>query len=331
MNLINGQRQSATKIFLDTARVRDNLTIWSETTVDRIIFEGVRAIGVAVLRESRELIVSGNMIILCAGTYCTPTILMRSGIGCSKELEQQGITTVVDLPGVGANLIDHAQCYIAVNATAGTVSYPVPCAQVLLKYSASCMGYTNDMQLSILNWVDLREFSPELVERTSNHSTFMFMVQLEHPLARGKVSLRSSDPNDLPLVELNYCGDVKDIAKLREGIRLSWRILHSPMIKPYVNKIVNIEDHVLAENDLLDRFIRENVLTAHHPMGTSRMGCSSDSLTVVDQYGRVHKTEHLWIADASIIPIALRANTNLTCLAVGEKISDFLKSGLNLE
>ena len=180
------------------------------------------------------------------------------------------------------------------------------------------------MQLSLLNWVDLEKFAPQIVAEVSNQDVFTIMVQLERPIARGRVILQSSDPAVLPLVELDYCAEEEDLFRLREGLRLGWKILEGTQLQPFVRGVVGLREEDINDDERLNQYIRTHVLTSHHPIGTARMGLIDDTDAVVNSHCQVFGTQQLWVGDASIIPVPLRANTNLTCFAIGERISKLL-------
>jgi choline dehydrogenase len=322
MNMIEGIRQSAALAYLNNARGRGNLTLMSNTLVDKILFDGLTAIGVQCANSNKSIY--GRNIVISAGTYATPAILIRSGIGSQSKIQELGIVPIADLPGVGQGLMDHPQCYIAVEANPGTCNAHVPCAQVLLRYTASGSSYLNDLQLSLLNWVDLVKLDHTLAQESTTDEIFMMMTQLERPIITGTVQVKDKSPHVLPTIHLDYCANCEDMRRLREGVRLGWEILHSSKLVTYVRRILGITDTIIKSDALLDQYIRNHILTSHHPMGTARMGPSNDKSTVVDHFGRVYGTKNLRCADASIIPVPLRANIHLSCMVIGEKMSDLI-------
>jgi choline dehydrogenase len=155
---------------------------------------------------------------------------------------------------------------------------------------------------------------------------------LQRPRSRGRLTLRSANPDDQPNIELNYLADPEDMRRMIDGMRLAWRILHQPAVaagwqRPIVSATGQLLDEATVTSDsaLMD-FIRNNCSTVYHPVGTVKMGPASDSMTVVDQYCRVRGAEGLRVVDASVMPNIVRANTNLTCIMIGERVADWMRA-----
>jgi len=327
MNLINGIRQSMARCYLSTVRRQSNLHIRSNTEVHRILFDGTCARGVELTDGSQ---VHADRIILCSGTYANPSILLRSGVGSVDELAPIGVEPIVPLPGVGKGLYDHPQCFVAAETCDNLVPDRTPCAQALLRYTSATARRTNDLQLSLLNYVDMDHFSPELADKVESHSALMLMTQLEDPVASGSVSILSKEIGGTVRIELDYCSEPDDLRRLREGIALAWNIANSPDFSPHISGVLNLDNGTVNDVERLDNFIYNNVATGHHPVGTCKMGKRSDSSSVVDAQGRVLGANGLWIADASVIPFPVRANTNLTCIVLAEIVAGCLRRSTTL-
>jgi choline dehydrogenase-like flavoprotein len=333
-NVRDGTRVSSAIGYLGAARNRLNLTIRGGCLVKRVVLENGRAIGVEVEVGGEAQQVYGKRITLSAGAIASPAILMRSGIGPRAELERHQIRTVVDAPGVGANLIDHPRVPTMVNLSSEAIersanthhSYP----SVLLRYTASGSEEFNDMQLWLQPLVDWAMTG--LPVDPSTHPKLLLFPSLQRPHSRGRITLRSASPNDQPNIELNYFTDPEDMRRMVDGMRLAWRLLHHPALATgWEGRVVGdgrqfLDQTTMDSDSALQDFIRNNCGTLFHPVGTARMGASNDKLAVVDEYCRVRGLEGLRVVDASVMPNIVRANTNLTCIMLGERAADWMRA-----
>jgi choline dehydrogenase len=252
---------------------------------------------------------------------------MRSGIGPRKQLEAHGIDVLLDQPAVGANLIDHQQTGVSLIPRPGVCSMDNPLVQLLGRYTAHGSGQFNDMQLFPVNHVDLTQF-PEMMAALGGHPMlFTVATGLQRPNSRGSLSLASADCHVQPVLDLNYFADEEDMRRMVAGMRLCWEIANTPAVRAMSEGIVMLTQEVVDNDEALAEFIRMTASTIFHPVGTCRMGPESDPDAVVDQYCRVRGVEHLRVVDASIMPNIVRANTNLTCMMIGEHVADLVKTG----
>ncbi len=334
-NLRDGIRVSTAIAYLGPARNRLNLTVRGGCVADRVIIENGRVAGVEVQIEGKVNRVDGKRLTLCAGAFASPAILMRSGVGPRAELERHGIRTLVDAPGVGGNLIDHP----SVTTLAALSSDALKQApqtdhsrfSVLLRYTAGGSTEFNDMQLYLMPLVDLAmwpgapfppEFPPPL----------MATCVLQRPRSRGKLRLRSVDPMKQPDIQLNYFDEPEDMRRMIDGLRLGWLLMYTPEIAlGWQGPIAGMAGQTLDQatidsNDALADFIRGNCTSIGHPVGTAKMGPDSDREAVLDQYCRVRGVENLRVVDASVMPNIVRANTNLTCIMIGERVADWMRA-----
>ena len=332
-NVRDGIRVSTAIGYLAPARNRLNLTIRAGCLAKRVAIENGRAVGVEVEAGGATQLVDGRRIILSAGAVASPAILMRSGIGPRAELERHGIRPVVDAPGVGANLIDHPRVVMtadlsseAVRLSEGT-HHSRPSA--MLRYTASGSNEFNDMQLCLGPYVDWM-MSGIPVKPGTNPKLLVFPA-LQRPRSRGRMTLRGANPDDQPNIELNYLADPEDMRRMLDGMRLAWRVMHQSAVAagwqgPIVGEAGQLLDHATVASDsaLID-FLRNNCTTTYHPVGTVKMGPANDSMAVVDQYCRVRGVEGLRVVDASVMPNIVRANTNLTCIMICERVADWMK------
>jgi choline dehydrogenase len=308
-NEVDGVRQSAALTYLLPARTRPNLTIRSSVLVDRILFAGCRAVGVE-LAASRETIEAAQ-VILAAGAYGSPAILLRSGIGPADDLLPLGIPVVAELPGVGRNLAEHP--FVAINFGAGTRAEQLPWFQVLLTCRSSAAGAGHDLQVF-----------PAGPVAHPDGSFFGFFTALVKPLSRGRLRLRSADPGTAPEIDLGYFSHPADLPRLIEAVRIAHRLAQTPPLAGMVGAELTPELAIGRSDAELAAGIRARVETYHHPVGTCRMGPASDEAAVVDQRGRVHGVAGLSVIDASIMPTIPAANTHLPTLLVAERCAAWL-------
>ncbi len=307
-NVIDGVRWNAAFAFLDPARSRPNLIIQADTLVDRVKFEGTTARAVVANRSGRTEEVGARNIILAAGTYLSPAILVRSGIGPAEELERLGVDPIVDLPGVGMKLRDHPM--VDITFEAGQAFEPAVSGfqDVLLKARSSrCSDEHWDVH--VLLFVD----APD----NGGQTQIILSVGLVESTSVGEIRVRSRDPEVLPdLVQPFSTLSDHDVAVLVEGVELIRRLVRSRALGRSLVK--ELEPGHTGD---LENWIRTNAAGYWHPVGTCRMGPSGDPEAVVDATGRVHGTEGLGVADASVFPTAPRANTNLPTIGIAEFIA----------
>jgi choline dehydrogenase len=324
-NGTDGVRISTAIGYLHPTRGRPNLTIRPHCLVDRVVFEGRRAVGVEIECDGQREEVRGRRITLSAGAVASPAILLRSGIGPADDLRALGISVLVDRPGVGANLIDHPLTNVMYVPKPGVYSPEMPFIQVFIRYTAAGSAERNDMQLYITNGLDCTAI-PGLEEVTGAPIVFTLSPSLQRPRSRGKLALASADPHVQPTLTLNYLADLEDMRRMVEGVRLAWEIGKTPAISAFAERLVILTDEMIASDAAVEGYLRETVGTIFHPVSTARMGPDGDPGAVVDQRCRVRGVEGLRVVDASIMPNIVRANTNLTCIMIGERAADWMRA-----
>lgn len=323
-NVRDGQRVSTALAYLADARSRPNLTILSRTLVDKVVMDGLRATGVDVVADGRTQRFNADRVVLCAGALQTPPVLMRSGIGPAAALEKFDIEPMHDLPGLGSNLIDHPAVAIWLVPKPGLCKEGDDLHQVMLRMSSRGGQQRNDLQLYMLNSVRTSQF-PELATALGTPLAMAVSAMLAKPQSRGFVTLASRDPHESPRVTLNLASDPQDMQVLMEGVRQAWSIIQSQPLASHVVRVFAWNQRIMDDDRLLQRAISTFVRGSWHPVGTARMGPSSDPLAVVDQHGAVHGCSRLHVADASIMPTIPRAPTNLTCVMIGEMLAAKLR------
>ena len=318
-------RLSTAITYLLPARDRQNLTVRPHCLVDRVLVEDDRLLGLEFAAGGKCESAYARRITIAAGAIGTPAILLRSGIGPKEAVLGLGIEPVVDLPGVGANLIDHPVTRLLLVPKPGSCDLETPLAQVVLRYTAPGSNEFNDMQQVIFSHVDVARIGGEqAVKAVGAPLAIGLPVALERPHSRGRLSLASRDPHVHPLVELNYTADPEDLRRLVEGVRLAWQVAHEPELARHVERIALLSDETMGSDEALRTYVRATVATQFHPCGTARMGPTGDPMAVIDQYCRVRAIPNLRVADASIMPTIPRANINLTCIMIGEHVADWM-------
>ena len=324
-NTIDGVRISTALAYLDTARHRLNLTVRANVTARRIVFEGKRAVGLEVESGDERFTIEGDQIILSSGAIGSPHLLLLSGIGPAEQLNSVGVNVVHDLPGVGKNLRDHPNATTLFRAKGERPDVQAPVIQVGLRYTVEGSFLRNDMQISPTLLTS--EHRPVQVEITDDSNYIGISAGLQLALASGELRLTSPDPNVQPFLDYRYLTDPFDRERMRKAVRVAIRLAERPAFKDLVIERVSPTDADLASDDALDDWLMRYTGTSHHVSCTCKMGPASDPMAVVDQYGWVHGLEGLRVADASIMPDCIRANTNATTIMIGERIADWAKEG----
>ena len=295
VNALGAVRWNTSFAYLDVARPRPNLTIAAETLVDRIEIDGGRAVGILTDRGRFE----AHTVIVAAGAYGSPAVLLRSGVGPARDLARLGIAPVSSLP-VGQGLADHPGVGVEWAAAAAHVPERGPVFATSLIVRARSSSCPED------SW-DLH-FLPWLEQEADGWRTSA-VVYLLKPDSRGSVTLRSTDPRDPPLIDHGFLTERHDHDRLESGVELLRRLAEE----------AGAGEEIRPGNlDPLDAYLQREVRGIFHPTGTCAIG------KVVDPRGAVLGVDGLFVADASIAPTIPRANTNLTAVAIGERIADWL-------
>jgi len=325
-NVRNGLRYSTAKAYLENALGRNNLTLLTDATVDRVDVTNGAASSVTLLKNGVVQNMGADRIIISAGAINTPQILMRSGIGASTLLDKHGIKTTIDLPGVGENLMDHAAVGIWMIPQQGLCKSNEEIHQVMLRYASTQGSSPNDMALFMLNSVETSQF-PELKTALGVPLAMAISAVLGKPKSRGKVEISAADVNAKPNVYLNLCSEQSDIQKLCEGVRKAWQIIHEQGFHKHVDRIFAWNNRILENDKLLSETVTTFVRGSWHAAGTAKMGIDRDNMAVVNENGLVHGSSNLYVADASIMPTIPSTPTNLTCIMIGEVLANRLARG----
>lgn len=311
VNAVGGMRMSAAMTYLAQARTRANLTLLADTLVDRVLIEGGRASGV-VLADGR--IVRSSRVVLAAGAYGSPAILLRSGVGPADELHALGIRLHADLGAVGANLQEHPG--ISVIWPLATQQQPQPQSQPQgPRFQIVATWASGSDEESDFDMQHLPAGTDEL---------FWISAAVMTPRSRGTVKLTSADPAAPPRIRLGLLDDPLDVARMIEGVRSARRI---GTTKPLDELAAGPEQWAgtgVDDDRELAKAVKSAAWTYHHASGTCAMGPNPAAGAVVDARGSVHGVEALTVADASIMPVIPSANTHLTTLMVAERIAEWL-------
>lgn len=329
LNNPNGIRWSTAIGYLGLSRHRLNLTIRPNVTVRRVIFDlsGVRprAIGVEAESGGETFVALADEVIMSAGAVASPQLLMLSGVGPEAHLREHGIKTIVDLPGVGQNLRDHPNFIIAWHTKPEVPLNTLgPRAQLTLRYTASGSKLENDMI------VYFNAVASERADRGGKRSQafgIQAVLGINLALGKGELKLSSSDCHDQPYIDFNYLDEEEDLRRAREGVRILAGFEGHPMLAELIDRRKTPLDSDLDSDAALDAWLRREVTTGQHISCTAKMGPADDEMAVVDQFGKVHGVDGLRVADASIMPDCIRANTNVTVMVIGERVADFIKAG----
>ena len=322
MNNPNGVRMSTALTYVNPNRHRLNLTIRANVRVHRILFEGQRAVGVQVESGGEEFQIEGEQIVLCAGAIASPQLLMLSGVGPAAELGSLGIPVVKDLPGVGKNLRDHPLVPVRVKVKDDFPLDPdAPRIQTVLRYTASGSDARNDMQIFPSS------FSTPLGGDPYDNEGIRVTCMMELAESAGELTLQSTDPDVQPHIDCRYLEADWDRERMREAVRIVLRLMDHEQFAGIYDGLISPTEADLVSDDALDNWMLREVCIGQHLSGTCKMGPDSDAMAVVDQYCRVHGIESLRVADASVMPDVIRANTNCTTIMIGERVAEWIRSG----
>jgi choline dehydrogenase len=327
----DGRRCSTSTGFLHPAMNRPNLTIETDVQAHRVLFDKGRAIGVAGARLNEELTFHAEReVILCAGAYNSPQLLMLSGVGPAGLLGMLGIEVVLDQPQVGQNLQDHALVPLVYTHSVPISLLVANQPQYLEEFMTSGTGpltangpesggfvrTRSDLPAPDVEFLGAPVMFADSGLGTPTHHSFSFGPSMLTPRSRGSVMLASDEPTAKPKISHNYFAEEADLDSAVEATRIGMRIARQKALERYT------EDHFEppaseSDRDLRD-YIRHYAHSIFHPAGTCAMG------TVVDADLRVAGVEALRVVDASVMPTLPRGNPNAPTIAIAEKASDLI-------
>lgn len=337
------KRSSAVDAFLAPVRNNPLLTIETEATVTSLEMNGDQVTGVRYMQNgTAKQADAGKEVILAAGAYQTPKLLMLSGIGPEDELTRHGLKTVVALPGVGKNLQDHYECPV-VATTKGSFGYygqdrGWPMIKAGLQYLMfksgpvsttgveTCAFYDpdgNNDRPTIQMFCVPTVYLDRDVMGTEPGDGVTINSLLLRPKARGSVTLVSKDPFDNPIVDTQIFGHPDDLRLTMAAFRFARRVLDASPMRDLIEKEIFPGPDVTSD-DAVAAHCKRTVKTGYHPVGTCKMGRDSDQEAVLDLSLRVRGTRGLRVVDASMMPAIVSGNTNAAVMAAAGKAADLI-------
>ncbi len=353
-----GVRQSTAIAYL--ARPPANLHLLTGRQVARVTLQGARTTGLELV--GGEQIRARREVILCQGAFGTPHVLMLSGIGPAGQLAQHAIEVRADLPGVGANLLDHVD--VSMQYASGRMDLSLArhqrldrAAWLMARWLATGGGpgagaFFSAVLFHALDDPALPEFqvfmTPMVVDENltdgADEKTPLLQrlgrkllvrgrkvakpgvqidINLERPHSSGSVRLADADPRSAPVIDPNFFADARDLRQLRTAVGEMRRIMARPEIAQYLDGETG-PWRAARSADEIDAAIRATAYTGHHPSSTARMGSAADPMAVLDDRLRVRGVEGLRVCDASAMPTQITGNLNATVIAMAEKAADMI-------
>ncbi len=339
----NGHRSSAATAFLKPARKRRNLTVETRAHVTRVTLRGTVATGIEYLRGGEvQHAAAERAVIVSAGAFSTPQILMLSGIGPAEHLREVGITPVVDLP-VGRNLQDHLAVFLAfARREPGPFHHQLRFDRMAIGMVRAYLFGTGpatvvpgglhafiktrpELAVPDIEFMfrgvatEAQLWFPGIVDPMPDG--FAIRPALLHPDSRGEILLRSADPRAPMRIRYNFFSAPGDLPKLREGFRLAREIAYQKPLDRFRGAETAPGPDVQSDAEI-DAYIRRTALTAHHPAATCPMGIGPDA--VLDAEMKVRGIERLRVVDASAMPDLVGAHLNAAVLMMAEKAADMI-------
>ena len=311
------------------------------------MFEGARAVGVEYrqgddVRTAR----AAREVLVCGGTINSPQLLMLSGIGAPEELKAQNIAVNAALPGVGKNLQDHVAALVVYGRDGGgPVQRNLRVDRLALALAQGALfgtGFTTDLPGGLIGFVRtprakalpdaqllfiagplgagpyLPPFKPAFED------TFACRIVVLRPESRGTISLASADPTKHPHIRQNLLASDGDWQTLKSAVSMFDEIARQPALKPFIARQIMPGPNIKTD-DQFETFIRNTVVTTHHPCGTCKMGAATDDMAVVDPQLRVRGVEGLRVVDASVFPDIIGANINAAVIMMAERAADLIR------
>ena len=350
VSLKNGERSSVAVNAIEPAMKRQNLVVRQHVLVTRIGLEGQHATTVHWKDKSggSHAAKAQKEILLCAGALQSPQLLMLSGIGPAAHLREMGIEVKVDLPGVGSNLQDHAIVPMSWRMKAGTPSLnrslrgmgigvsilkymltkqgamAMPASEFAAWFSSDPSLPYNDIQIHGLPVTgDIEAYMHGGNYRTEAFPGMTMAPYQVRPYSRGELKLKSTNPEDLASVRMNYLHDERDRKALLYGVRMSSKIAQQPALAGLVEAQTRPAPSMQSDDELLD-WISMYMGSGHHASGTCRMGDAADLMAVVTPDLKVRGVTGLRVADASVMPHLVSGNTNAASVVIGDKAADLV-------
>jgi len=342
-----GRRCSAARAFIDPIRADPRLTLKCKAAVTRVLFEGLRAVGVEFVEakgRAVERVYADNEIILTAGAYASPKLLMLSGIGPADRLAELGIDVRANLPGVGQNMQDHNSVSLVARSRSACGYFGEDRGARMLKNGLQYLWFGSGPVAStsseVMAFVRTPEAGPEpnlqlycapvmvstpLLLPPNAHGLTL-IANLVTPQSRGSMRLRSSDPAAPPIIDPNYFGDLRDLRALIDGLRYLRTITDTAPMKRLIEQVLGPDPAIQSDGEL-GAYCKAVTTTNFHPVGSCRMGLDSDPSSVLTPKLKVRGVDGLRVFDASMMPCIISANTNAPVMAVADRAVDLMMTG----
>jgi choline dehydrogenase-like flavoprotein len=338
---VDGVRQTIADAYLTTeVRARANFSLRTGAQVTRVLVEDGRAVGLEVSVAGESIVLRARReIVLSAGTYNTPQLLLLSGIGPRAELEALGIDVVADIPAVGRGLRDHIYPHVYTSAAAGVGgSVPLDLSDTAVQtwlethggpasfftengvaWASREPGTAPDFELLLSYNSDGSKFGG--IADAAERSGVSIGTVLLQPRSTGTVTLASADPFAKPVIDPHYLSDPADVEALVAAIRIAQRVVTAPALGAWAETVYPAVEATDAE---IEAHVRADVGTVFHPVGTAKMGRADDPTTVVDASLRVHGITGLRVADASVMPHLVRGHTMAPSVFIGRRAAELI-------
>jgi choline dehydrogenase len=308
VNVVDGVRQNTGMVYLtEEVRNRPNLTISGDVLVDRVLFERRRAVGVATADGAE---IPAGEVILSGGSYGSPAILLRSGIGPEADLTNLGIDVVADLP-VGQRLQDQPFYYNGYALKTDALDMRPAVGALLWTRSREARADELDLHIAVTHLMPV-EYSP-------TGGTIALSVAVVKPDSRGTLRVRSPDPQQPPEIDCNFLSEDRDARRMLEGVRLARTLGRNPVLARFLELEI-VPGAAVADHELAGA-IASNLASYGHPTSTAPMGGPQNRWAVVDSRGAVKGVDALRVVDASIIPVVTSVALNPTTIMIAERIA----------
>jgi choline dehydrogenase len=308
VNVVDGVRQNTGLVYLtEVVRNRPNLKISGDVLIDRVLFDGHRAVGVVTASGAE---IPAGEVILAGGTYGSPAVLLRSGVGPAADLGELGIRVVADLP-VGQHLQDQPFYYNAYALKTDALDMRPAVGAFLWRQSSEARDDQLDMHIAVTHLMP-PEYSP-------TGGAIALSVAVVKPDSRGTLTLRSRDPREQPEIDCNFLAEDRDARRMLEGVKLTRKLARNPALAQFIELEI-LPGEAVGEGQLADA-IASGLASYGHPTATAPMGGPQDARAVVDSHGAVKGIDGLRVVDASIMPGVPSVAINVTTIMIAERIA----------
>ncbi len=336
----NGRRISTAVAYLKPIKGRENLHIEINAHATKLLFDGLRVIGVEYQQDSvTQCAYAAREVICSSGTFQSPQLLMLSGIGDADHLRELGIEAKVDLKGVGQNLHDHIGTAVQMTCPLPVTDYKLVSSNFTkikagIRYLLTRGGPLASNSIEAIAYLrsgtqehgelDLKYYLVPILtgsDKPAKEHGVTNLVILTRPESRGQLRLRSADPMDKPIIDANYLSDKRDLEVLRKGVRIARNIFAQKAYDPYRGReyLPGVE---CQSDEELDAFFRDTCLVNYEAVGTCKMG--HDELAVVNDKLQVHGIEGLRVVDGSVMPRITTGDPSATIIMIAEKAAEMI-------